>query len=105
MQLTRESRCDQHKRSKELSKNRPGDPFYTSRRWRALRERILRRDPLCVRCLAVGRTEPANEVHHIVPRKQAEALRYDELNLEALCKSCHSRETRRESGQNAPVSK
>jgi len=41
-----------------------------------------------------GRCEIASEVHHKVSRLKRPDLAYDEDNLEALCKSCHSRETK-----------
>lgn len=62
------------------------------RRWRRLRRAFLAVHPLCEECLSrFGRDEPATEVHHIVPR--AEGGKDTEANLQALCKSCHSRTT------------
>ena len=41
--------------------------------------------------------EPSQEVHHIVDRKHGGSD--DDTNLQALCKSCHSRITAQERGQ------
>lgn len=60
-------------------------------RWQRLRRAYLRRHPLCVHCLQAGRTEPAVDVHHIVPRRNGGSDADD--NLLALCHSCHSRVT------------
>lgn len=54
---------------------------------------ILRSDPLCVLCLAEGRTTLATDVDHIVPRRQGGS---DEAsNLQPLCHSHHSQKTGR----------
>lgn len=55
---------------------------------------ILRSDPLCVLCLAEGRTTLATDVDHIVPRREGGS---DEAsNLQSLCHSHHSQKTGRE---------
>lgn len=82
-------RCQRHARAKEQRTNRAGRKVYNSRRWKILRRHKLGLNPICERCdeaLAV-------DVHH----------KHGVLNdpwsvdaLEALCKACHSRETRRE---------
>lgn len=76
--------------------------MYASERWRKLRIIYLRRHPLCKDCEAVGMVTPATEVDHITAwRKGGTEARQQELlwdwhNLQALCKSCHSRKTMRE---------
>ena len=57
------------------------------RRWQRLRLMKLARCPLC-EC-----GQPATEVHHIVPVRHSGRVlvRLDEL--EAMCKSCHSKRT------------
>lgn len=70
--------------------NRPGS---TARGygadWQRLRLMFLRRNPLCAIC---GR--PANEVHHVCAKRDGGGNEWG--NLQALCKSCHSRATARE---------
>ena len=65
------------------------------RRWQRLREVRLSADPVCQ---AEGCTEPANEVDHIVPKSRGGEGTWE--NLQALCKSCHSKKTRREKDDN-----
>jgi len=61
---------------------------------------FLRAHPLCADPFGVhaerGELVAATEVDHIVSRKRGGAD--DESNLQALCKSCHSRKTALESG-------
>lgn len=64
------------------------------RRWQQLRLMILRNSPLCVDCLAEGRTTLATEVDHITPKRDGGADA--EENLQPLCKPHHSRKTMRE---------
>ena len=91
-QLVRDaSYCDQHKRADPRS--RPGDPFYSSRRWRGLRLRKLAIAPLCEDCLKINKTTAATEVHHVAKRQDHPELAYTLANLESLCKACHSRRT------------
>lgn len=53
------------------------------RRWRALRKRVLRNEPICRTCQAA----PATEVDHIVPKHLGGTNQPD--NLAPLCRSCH----------------
>ena len=69
--------------------------FYQSRSWRAARAALLREQPLCAVCKAVGRLLPAKVVDHIVPIKDGGA-RFDQANLQPLCVACHNRKTARE---------
>lgn len=59
---------------------------------------ILRSNPLCVLCLAEGRTTVATDVDHIVPRRQGGSD--EESNLQPLCHSHHSQKTGREGDAN-----
>lgn len=73
------------------------------RRWRALRELHLDREPLCRKCLSLGivnggSAEHPNEVDHIVPRVQGGSD--DDDNLQTLCWDHHREKTRRETGWN-----
>lgn len=60
--------------------------------WKKARDRYLMEHPLCAHCLAKGRRWPADEVDHIVPLRQG-GDKYDEANLQSLCRRCHARKT------------
>jgi len=60
--------------------------------WKRLRLWFLRRNPLCLHCKEQGELTPATEVDHIKPINDG-GDRLDHMNLQALCKSCHSRKT------------
>jgi 5-methylcytosine-specific restriction endonuclease McrA len=82
----------------------PGDRFYHTPAWRALRERILKRDHFyCQPCKRAGRFfVPANTVHHIIPRDLAPELEMDAGNLEAICSGCHNKEHPEKAFRRAP---
>ena len=50
------------------------DAWYRSKRWRRLREQVLREQPLCAMCLEREYVEPATVVDHDTPHKGDEAL-------------------------------
>lgn len=56
-----------------------------------LRAAVLRRDPLCVRCLAAGRATVSTEADHIVPVHKGGSN--DLSNMQGLCADCHRRKT------------
>jgi 5-methylcytosine-specific restriction endonuclease McrA len=74
------------------------DSWYSNPRWRSLRRLFLSRQPFCQACAEVDVVTAATEVDHIVPRRADPSLSYDVHNLQALCKSCHSRKTRKQNG-------
>ena len=65
-------------------------------RWRRLRGKKLRADPLCAHCMQDDRHVAATEVDHVIPHRGDASLMWDYTNLQSLCKSCHSRKTRQE---------
>lgn len=90
--------CAAHRseRARGISTNRAEAlRFYTSRRWRSFRALVLSGQPLCVECQRNGRIEPATELDHIVPRRLRPDLAFEIANVQGLCKSHHSRKTRR----------
>jgi 5-methylcytosine-specific restriction endonuclease McrA len=58
-------------------------------RWRRFRASFLASHPLCVMCLASGRTTQASVVDHIVPHRGDMALFWQPGNHQALCKEHH----------------
>jgi len=62
--------------------------------WLRLRGLVLAQSPLCVVCLAEGRTRAASHVDHI----DADTSNNDLTNLQGLCRPCHSAKTAREDG-------
>lgn len=72
-------------------KKKLSNKFLQSSRWKKLRAIYIATHPLCEVC-----NEVAEQVHHIKSRKTHPELEFDYENLQALCISCHSKETRRE---------
>ena len=67
----------------------PGDPFYCSKAWRALRALVLAQEPHCRMCARVGVVRPAVDVDHIVRRRDCPALAFTRSNVQPLCQHCH----------------
>lgn len=65
------------------------------RRWQRTSRQWLAEHPLCVTCLAAGRTTAATCVDHIVPHRGEMELFWRETNWQSLCNSCHSAKTLR----------
>lgn len=60
-----------------------------SKQWRAIRQQVLDREPLCRHCKVRGLVTPATEVDHIygdTSDNRPEAL-------QALCQPCHAHKT------------
>ena len=72
----------------------------SSRRWRAVREYVLRRQPLCAdpfgRHAKDRRIVPATEVDHILGLRTHPHLAFTTTNLQALCTRCHARKSGQE---------
>jgi len=66
--------------------------FYKSKKWRSIRERVLRRDEyLCQECKRYGKSVQANTVHHIYPLESHPKLSLNSINLVSLCVDCHEK--------------
>lgn len=65
-------------------------------RWAQASKRFLARHPLCVICLALGRTSAAKVTDHIVPHRGDEGLFWDRTNWQPLCKPCHDEKSGKE---------
>ena len=94
--LSANGRCSIHRADERPSASRRG---YGSR-WRRTRADFLARHPLCADPFGRhgSRLVAASEVDHIIPHRGDPDLFWDEANLQALCKSCHSRKTMMEAG-------
>lgn len=90
-------RCPKHRKQSSVSRSGSRDPFYSRAPWRKLRKRFLAKNPLCAVCFTAGRVKAATDVHHMKPKKDHPELALTMSNLEGLCRSCHSRITRRAS--------
>ena len=64
--------------------------IYNSRRWKALRDAQLKKEPLCQYCIELGSIVAANTVDHVTPHRGDLALAFDQGNLQSLCETCHN---------------
>ncbi len=86
--------CETHKGERAFSrKTHPRNKLYNSRAWKDLRLAKLRRNPMCEVCSRAF----ATQVHHLEPARLRPDLALDMGNLQAICASCHGRESQRES--------
>ncbi len=65
---------------------------YSTQRWQRLRKVKLAEDPLCVSCLEMSITKPANHVDHVKAIKHG-GDPWEWSNLQSLCASCHTTKT------------
>lgn len=65
-------------------------------RWQKARATFLKSHPLCIRCQAEGRVEPATVVDHRTPHRGDQALFWDQGNWDPLCTHHHSADKQRE---------
>ena len=63
---------------------------YTSKRWKHLRARVFREQPLCQEALRYGRREPATVVHHVYPAEDFPGWRFCRWNLIAVSADAHN---------------
>ena len=65
--------------------------MYKTKRWRRLRERILKRDNyMCQDAIRYGRHEAADTVHHIFPAEAFPEYRWEPWNLVSLSAQAHN---------------
>ena len=64
---------------------------YNTTKWKKIRTRMLRENPLCEECLGFGRETPATDVHHIKPIEDFPDLRFTMSNLMCVCQTCHGK--------------
>jgi 5-methylcytosine-specific restriction enzyme A len=82
------ARCPPCERRREQKRGSAAARGYNAE-WRAYRKRYLAAHPLCVVCLAAGRTVASEVVDHIRAHKGDEQLFWDEKNHRAVCRPCH----------------
>lgn len=82
-----------------MYKGKQSDPFYHTRRWKAVRKLVLERDhaicQVCLRLYRAGcmdRPREANTVHHLIPRTERPDLELALDNLESICAIHHNQE-------------
>ena len=73
---------------------------YKSKRWKKLREKILRRDGyMCQASLRYGRHIEADTVHHVFPASKFPEYQWEPWNLISLCAAEHNAMHIRESDE------
>ncbi|WP_319528974.1 HNH endonuclease [uncultured Cohaesibacter sp.] len=80
---------------KERRKRHPWRNWYKLVTWKRIREQRLAADPLCVMCLAEGRTTVATVVDHRIPHKGDRELFFSYANTQSLCETHHNRDKQR----------
>lgn len=101
-ELTNGRYCERHEKEMTREYNRNNRAYkylYNTARWKKLRIKFLKENPLCAECGKIGIVRPAEVVDHIIPHKGNKELFWDEDNLQALCKECHDRKTAKEDGR------
>ena len=76
-------------------KRHPWRNWYKLAEWSRIRKRRLADDPLCVMCLAEGKTNAATIVDHVVPHKGNRELFFSYANTQSLCETHHNRDKQR----------
>ena len=74
--------------------------FYNSKRWRALRNYFIQKNPICAQCKRDGIIKGAQCVDHIKAISQfGMGVATDINNLQSLCNSCHAKKSSREGAE------
>ena len=91
--LTSREYCEKHRKIANNHYNKyQRDPECNKRYnhyWRKIRKEFLNLHPICEMCKHNGKITPTQEIHHCVSLSSGGT--HDFENLEALCKSCHSK--------------
>ena len=83
------------KPKRERGESRKWQKLYNYR-WQQYSKRRLISHPLCVECLANGRTTVATCTDHRDPHKGNVKKFWDKSNHDSLCKTCHDIKTQNE---------
>jgi len=88
-----EQYCEKHRKFMEKHYEHFARGYSADRRygykWKKIRDRYVKKHPLCEECLRHGRYVKAEQVHHIVPLSEGGSS--EEYNLMSLCRSCHEK--------------
>ena len=76
-----------------FQRDQESQAFYNSNKWRKLRDKKIKLDPLCEQCRDNDLVVTADMVHHIIERKEGGSDTID--NLQSLCFACHEKVTDR----------
>lgn len=74
---------------------KPSRRWYATAAWKRRRLNQLRSNPLCARCLALGRAREAMIADHVAPHRENRDAFWDGP-LQSLCKPCHDGAKQRE---------
>ena len=94
--------CDQHQeQAMQAQRGRAGrySDWYTTKRWRAIRSRQLKIEPLCRMCTSKGRVTEATVCDHIEPHR-GDLVKFYAGPFQSLCQSCHSSDKQRMEREN-----
>jgi 5-methylcytosine-specific restriction enzyme A len=89
---TPEEKEDKRKAFLDRRRGSASSRGYTSR-WRKASKQFLYSHPLCLLCMAAGKTVAAGLVDHRIPHRGDMKLFWEQSNWQALCKTCHDRKT------------
>jgi 5-methylcytosine-specific restriction enzyme A len=103
---TKDSKCDLHqlKRTTNPSKTQDNsrssttvnNHIYQSTKWRKLRARKFKEQPLCEHCYRLNIITPTDVIDHVIAIIDDETLAYTYNNLQGLCHGCHAIKTAKE---------
>jgi 5-methylcytosine-specific restriction enzyme A len=95
--LVARGKCPECARKSEREKGTAYERGY-DRTWERLRNMVRAEEPLCRACMLAGLVVATEHIDHIVPIREAPALRLFRPNLQGLCASCHGKKSAQESG-------
>ena len=84
-----------YKRYNKVIRNREDNKeygkFYSGKQWKVMRNAVATKyNGLCLKCLAQGKINRYNVIHHIVELREDMSKALDLNNLIPLCHGCHN---------------
>lgn len=73
-------------------KAKANDKLYKQQAWAKMRVRQLSKEPLCARCMSMGKVTAANTVDHVFPHRR-DVLAFKVNLFQSLCIACHTHKT------------